>query len=103
MPDNQQEMDYSPHFITMTFDMMDPDGRAAFENARQGVERGLVIWDLLQEIRKCLRYGGNPRPDKAADGMCYSETYDAGAVAATEYWRDLIYELMEAHGTTEVE
>ena len=97
VPDNQHEMDYSPHFITMTFDMTDPDGRAAFENARQGVGRGLVIWELMQEMRRVTRYG------RGLFNAAKEVQHREGIEMATEHWCALIYELMEAHGVTEVE
>jgi len=85
VPDNQLEMEYSPHFITITFDMMDPDGREAFENARQGAERGLVIWDLLQEMRRVTRYG------HGLFNAAIEVQHREGIVMATEHWCALIY------------
>lgn len=104
VPDNQREMDYSPHFITMTFDMTDFDGQVAFENARQGLDRGLVLWKLDWEMRDSLKHGTSPRDViTSPDGACYAETYDSGIVAATKHWRKRLHDLMDEHDVTEVE
>ena len=90
-------MSDSPHTITMTFDMTDPDGRMAFDSARQGLARGLVMWDLAQEMRGCVKHGSGP-----SDGVGSVDIRD-GIEIATQHWRDRLWDLMELHGVTEVE
>jgi hypothetical protein len=87
----------SPHVITMTFDMTDPDGRSAFENARQGLDRGLVLETLAEEMRQVTKYGHGI--SNAAKEVKYRE----GIEIATHHWRERLYALMDKYGVTEVE
>jgi len=79
----------SPHTITMTFDMTDEEGRCAFENARQGLDRGLVLREILEEMRKHLKYE--------------NENQTKGFNLATQHWRKRIWDMMEERSVTELE
>jgi len=91
----------SPHTITMTFDLTDPDARMAFDSARQGLARGLVLWDLAQEMRSTVKYNAAPCWSNPQDDDHIAENRET--VKTTQYWRDRLWDLMELHGVTEVE
>ena len=55
---------YSPHHVTMHFDLTDPEGRTAFEYARLGQSAHTVLWDLWKEMFDYVNDERLTKPDQ---------------------------------------
>jgi hypothetical protein len=77
---------------TLTFNLDTPGGRFAHRCACRGGEMLLLLWDLDQEMRGCVKHGSGP-----SDGVGSVDMRD-GIEIATQHWRDRLRDLAHDHG-----
>jgi len=75
---------------TLTFNLDTPGGRFAHRCACRGEGMLLLLWDLDQEMRGCLRHGYAPCKPPGA--------FDFARREATEHWRERLRDLAHDHG-----
>jgi hypothetical protein len=74
------------HTATFTFNMEDPDARAAFRRAAHADDCYHVLWELDQKLRNIIKY--------------QEFTYQEDFLAGVQFTRDTLREVMDLSGVT---
>lgn len=66
-----------------------------FRCAVAGRMMHMLLWQLDQEMRECLRYGSKPCVKESDEG---ASLFNESVEIATEHWRSRLHELAEELG-----